>query len=106
MNAYQIKRLAWQACWDNVITAERDPEDIYCENCKKVTEKNPLVELGSSKRNERRGIIMNTIMKCPRCRNAVYLIGTRYYCFCGWSKKREKLTEKQPQNINSIRRLF
>ena len=46
MNAYQIKRLAWQACWDNVITAERDPEDIYCENCKKVTEKNPLVELG------------------------------------------------------------
>ena len=57
MNAYQIKRLAWQACWDsiieiewpvcrNVITAERDAEDIYCENCKKVTGKNPLVELG------------------------------------------------------------
>lgn len=57
MNAYQIKRLAWQACWDNVIkiectvcrnviTAERDAEDIYCENCKKVTGKNPLVALG------------------------------------------------------------
>ena len=57
MNAYQIKRLAWQACWDSVIeiecpicgteiTIERDAEDIYCENCKKTTGKNPLVELG------------------------------------------------------------
>ena len=57
MNAYQIKRLAWLACWDNVIeiecpvcrsviTTEPDAEDIYCENCKKVTGKNPLVELG------------------------------------------------------------
>ena len=57
MNAYQIKRLAWQACWDSiieiecpvcksVITTKPDAEDIYCENCKEVTGKNPLVELG------------------------------------------------------------
>ena len=57
MNAYQIKRLAWQACWDRVIeiecpvcntliTIERAAENIYCEDCKKVTGKNPLVELG------------------------------------------------------------
>jgi hypothetical protein len=57
MNLYQIKRLAWQACWDSVIeiecpvcgtqvSMESDNEDIYCDACKKVTGKNPLKELG------------------------------------------------------------
>ena len=57
MNAYQIKHLAWQACWGSVIEIECPvcgtetatgsyAEDIYCENCEKVTGKNPLVELG------------------------------------------------------------
>ena len=57
MNAYQIKRLAWQACWEGVIeiecplcgaeiTIEPDAEDIYCPDCRKSTGKNPLVVLG------------------------------------------------------------
>ena len=38
-----------EAHWQDVyklIDMEPDAEDIYCENCKKVTGKNPLVELG------------------------------------------------------------
>ena len=35
----------WQDVY-KLIDMEPDAEDIYCENCKKVTGKNPLVELG------------------------------------------------------------
>jgi primosomal protein N' len=29
-----------------IMTAEPDAEDLYCEECEKVTMKNPLTELG------------------------------------------------------------
>jgi len=43
---------------------------------------------------------MITNLKCPRCRNAVSLINNRYYCRCGWNRKRENLAG------NSIKYLF
>ena len=57
MKLHQIKRLAWQACNDSVIeiecpvcgtviVTEPDAIDIYCQDCEKVTMKNPLTELG------------------------------------------------------------
>ena len=53
----QIEELARQACWDGIIevecpicsaiiTAEPDVIDLYCEECEKVTMKNPLTHLG------------------------------------------------------------
>lgn len=57
MNMKQIEALIEQACRDCVLevecpvfgaimTAEPDAEDLYCEECEKVTMKNPLTELG------------------------------------------------------------
>ena len=57
MDIKQIEALARQACWDSVIEiecpecgaitiSEPDAEEIYCEECEKVTGKNPLTELG------------------------------------------------------------
>ena len=57
MNMKQIEALLEQACKDCVleiecpicgalITTEQDAEDLYCEECEKVTMKNPLTELG------------------------------------------------------------
>ena len=57
MNIKQLEGLARQACWDGIIetecpicgaiiAAEPDAEDLYCEECEKVTMKNPLTELG------------------------------------------------------------
>ena len=31
---------------------------------------------------------------CPKCGNVAHLIGTRYYCLCGWSEKRDQLKKK------------
>ena len=57
MNIKQLESLARQACWDGIIEiecpscgaiiiAEPDAVEIYCEECEKVTGKNPLTELG------------------------------------------------------------
>ena len=57
MNMKKIEALIEQACRDCVLeiecpvcgaimTAEPDAEDLYCEECEKVTMKNPLTELG------------------------------------------------------------
>jgi len=31
------------------------------------------------------------IKACPRCRMSAHLIGSRYYCLCGWSEKKISL---------------
>lgn len=36
---------------------------------------------------------------CPRCRGIAYLIGTRYYCHCGWSAKRETIEEREGRYV-------
>ena len=57
MKMKQIEALTEQACRDCVLeiecpvcgaimTAEPDAEDLYCEECEKVTMKKPLTELG------------------------------------------------------------
>ena len=57
MDTEQIEILARQACWDSVIEiecpecralfiAEPDAKELYCEECEKVTGKNPLTSLG------------------------------------------------------------
>ena len=57
MDIKQIEALAGQAVLDSVIevecpvcgaiiTAEPDAEEFYCDECEKVTGKNPLTELG------------------------------------------------------------
>ena len=30
---------------------------------------------------------------CPRCRNIAHLIGTRFYCHCGWNQKVTSLSQ-------------
>jgi len=42
---------------------------------------------------------MNTMVRCPKCQNPAYLIGSRYYCHCGWSKKREPLTDLKQNTL-------
>jgi hypothetical protein len=57
MDIKQLDALARQACWEGVIemecaecgaiiTAEPDSEELYCEECEKVTGENPLTQLG------------------------------------------------------------
>jgi len=42
---------------------------------------------------------MNTGVRCPKCLNPAYLIGSRYYCHCGWSKKRERLEDLEKNTV-------
>ena len=53
----KIEKLANYACWDSaieikcpicneVITAEPDTTDLYCEECKRIVMQNPLTEQG------------------------------------------------------------
>ncbi len=53
----KVLQLMEQACWDSIleiecpecgaaIVTEPDAEDLYCDECEKVTGKNPLTELG------------------------------------------------------------
>ena len=57
MDIKQIDTLVRQACWDGIIeiecldcgaliTAEPDAIDLYCQECERVTMKNPLTQLG------------------------------------------------------------
>ena len=39
---------------------------------------------------------------CPRCKNLAHLIGSRYYCHCGWSQKRETLETNQHKHEPSF----
>ncbi len=57
MDIKKLEALARQACWDGIIeiecavcgamiTAEPDADELYCEECEKVTMRNPLTQLG------------------------------------------------------------
>lgn len=57
MDIKQIDTLVRQACWEGIIevvcpicaaiiTAEPDAIDLYCQECERVTMKNPLTQLG------------------------------------------------------------